>query len=64
MTGTQPEQSVANKVSTNGSSGEFFSWAVHDGDIGVTSSVPEPKAWVLAIAGLGIAAVIGRRTAA
>jgi PEP-CTERM motif len=64
MTGTQREQSVANKISTIGSSGEYFSWAVHDGDIGVASSVPEPEAWALAMAGLGIAALIWRRAAA
>lgn len=36
-------------------------WAVHDGDVGVSTAVPEPSRWLLAVAGLGVLAVLQRR---
>jgi PEP-CTERM motif len=38
-----------------------FVLAVHDGDVGVLTTVPEPESWALAVVGLGIAGLAVRR---
>jgi hypothetical protein len=46
-------QDVAAKTGLS-TANQFYAWAVHDGDVGQASAVPEPEAILLALAGLAV----------
>lgn len=40
---------------------QIFAWAVHDGDVGGVSNVPEPESYAMLLAGLGLLGFMARR---
>ncbi len=39
----------------------YYAWAVHDGDVGLVSGVPEPETYALMLAGLGLVGAAAAR---